>query len=132
MILDSSAVIAVITKEPEYSPILNAMVQADQLGIGAPTLTETGIVLTARLGISGKTLLSRFVQEAELEIIAFTDDHWSIAIDAYFHYGKGRHPAALNFGDCLTYGIAKRSQRPLLCLGNDFAQTDLALGLHIR
>jgi ribonuclease VapC len=88
---------------------------------------ETGIVLVARVGVPGKTLLARFVQEADLAVIPFTLDHWPVAIDAFVRFGKGRHRAALNFGDCLTYAVARLADEPLLCLGNDFAQTDLPL-----
>ena len=101
------------------------MAEAERAAIGAPTLTETGIVLAARLGISGKTLLARFVQESAVGVVPFTDDHWPIAVDAYLRFGKGRHPAALDFGDCLTYAICQVAGEPLLCLGNDFTRTDL-------
>jgi ribonuclease VapC len=97
--------------------------------IGAPTLVETGIVLVARLGVPGKSLLARFVQEAELSVIALTDRHWPVAVDAYLRFGKGRHPAALNFRDCLTYAVSQVADEPLLCVGEDFARTDLPLVL---
>src|SRR5581483_4641869 len=93
--------------------------------VGGPTLAETGIVLTARLGPSGRTLLARFVQETGLVVVPFGDEHWAAAIDAFLRFGKGRHPAALNFGDCLTYAVARLAGEPLLCLGDDFAKTDL-------
>jgi ribonuclease VapC len=62
-----------------------------------------------------------------IEIVPFTDDHYGVAVDAWLRFGKGRHPAALKFGDCLTYAIAKVAMRPLLCTGDDFARTDLRL-----
>ncbi len=127
MILDSSAVIAVLLAEPDHETIVDQLAQAPQVGIGAPTLTECGIVLSARLGALGQTLLGRFVQEAALTIIPFGPDHWVAAIDAYLRFGKGRHPAALNFGDCMSYATAQLANAPLLCLGNDFVQTDLRL-----
>ncbi len=129
MILDSSAIIAVITQEPGYESVLNALSAADQLAVGAPTIVETGIVLSARGGIAGKTLLARFIQEAQIITVPFTGQHWSISVDAYLRFGKGQHPASLNFGDCLTYAVAKLADQPLLCLGLDFAQTDLELVL---
>lgn len=97
--------------------------------MGAPTLVETGMVLVSRAGLVGKTLLARLVDEAEAEIIPLTGQHWTVAVDAYTRYGKGRHPAALNFGDCLTYAAARLSGEPLLCIGQDFPQTDLPLVL---
>ena len=92
-----------------------------------PTLAETGIVLTARIGDRARTLLARFVDEADLVAVPFVDEHWPAAIDAYARFGRGRHPAGLNFGDCLTYATARIAGEPLLCLGDDFAKTDLEL-----
>jgi len=96
-------------------------------GIGAPTLVETGIVLASRLGVAGRTLLARAVDELALVPIPFGEEHWPVALEAYLRFGRGRHPAGLNFGDCLTYAIARLAGEPLLCLGGDFAKTDLAL-----
>lgn len=129
MIIDSSAIIAIITEEPGYGPVLDAVAKAENIGVGAPTLVETGIVLGAKLGIAGKTLLARFAQEKELAVIPLGDSHWPVAVDAFLRFGKGRHPAGLNFGDCLTYSIAHVSDQPLLCIGNDFPETDLELVL---
>ena len=127
MIVDSSAVVAILLKEPGHDALQAQIASADNVGLGAPTLVESSLVLTARLGLVGKSLLARFVQEAEVHVVAFTADHWTIAADAYTRYGKGRHPAALNLGDCLTYAVAKAAGEPLLCKGNDFPATDLPL-----
>lgn len=127
MILDSSAIVAVLLRQPGYEPLLERLAGQEGAGIGAPTLTETGIVMAAKLGLSGRTLLARFLQESRLLTIPFGDDHWSVAVDAFVRFGKGRHQAALNFGDCLTYAVARLADEPLLCLGDDFAQTDLTL-----
>ncbi len=129
MILDSSAIVAVLLRQPGYEPLLERLAGQEGAGIGAPTLTETGIVMAAKLGLSGRTLLARFLQESRLLTIPFGDDHWSVAVDAFVRFGKGRHQAALNFGDCLTYAVARLADEPLLCLGDDFAQTDLVLAL---
>ena len=75
--------------------------------------------------LAGRTLLVRFCDELAIEVIPFTSEHWPLALDAFQRFGKGRHKAALNFGDCLTYAIAHHATRPLLCLGDDFPQTDL-------
>jgi ribonuclease VapC len=128
VIVDSSAIVAILLRETGWEPLVDQLVGAESApGVGAPTLVETGIVLAARLGIPGKTLLARFVQESGLRVVSFTPDHWPVAVDAYLRYGKGRHPAALNFGDCLTYAVSRVASEPLLCLGNDFARTDLPL-----
>jgi ribonuclease VapC len=97
------------------------------MAVGAPTLLETGFVLCGRLGEQGPALLNRFVRQRGMLTVPFTADHWPVALEAFLRYGKGRHPARLNFGDCLTYAVAKLAGEPLLCIGNDFAQTDLPL-----
>jgi ribonuclease VapC len=127
VILDSSAILAVLFKEPGHELLLEHLTENPEPGVGAPTLVESGIVLAARLGASGETLLARFVQAQELTVIAFGEEHWPIAVQAFLSFGKGRHPAALNFGDCLTYAIARLAGEPLLCVGEDFAKTDLEL-----
>jgi ribonuclease VapC len=127
LILDSSAIVAILLREPDHESLLEHLAGAETTAVGASTLTECGIVLSARLGPQGKTLLARFVQESALTVIPFTAEHHSAALDAYLRYGKGRHAAALNFGDCMTYAIAKLAGAPLLCLGGDFTQTDLQL-----
>jgi ribonuclease VapC len=97
--------------------------------VGAPTLAETGIVLAARMGLLARTLLARFVDEAELIVVPFDDEHWQVATDAFLRFGKGLHTAALNFGDCMTYAVARIAGEPLLYVGNDFAKTDIRSAL---
>ena len=127
MILDSSAIVAIMFKEPGYEQLLDAVSNAEQIGIGAPTLVECAIVISARLKQDARGLLSRFLEEAGVTIIPLTDAHYGIAVGAWLKFGKGRHPASLNYGDCLAYAVAKLSGMPLLCVGNDFRQTDILL-----
>jgi ribonuclease VapC len=127
VILDSSAVIAILLKEPGHERLVERLASAEEVGIGAPTVAESSLVLSSRLGHAGKTLLARFLQEAEVEVLPFTAEHWTVAADAFIAYGKGRHKAALNFGDCMTYAVARLAGRPLLCQGDDFPATDLDL-----
>lgn len=127
MIVDSSAILAVIFKEDAYERIVHELATSPATRIGAPTQLETGIVLTARLGPRGKTVLARFLQKNSIETLHFGEAHASVALDAYSRFGKGRHPAALNFGDCCTYAVAYLADEPLLCLGDDFPKTDLLL-----
>lgn len=129
MIVDSSAVIAVLLRQPGHETMFERLSQAPGAGIGAPTLAETGVVLAAKLGVAGRTLLARFLQESGLVVVHFGEEHWSVAVDVFVRFGKGRHPAALNFGDCLTYATARLADEPLLCLGDDFAKTDLSLAV---
>jgi ribonuclease VapC len=127
VIVDSSAVIAILLKQPGSERLRDALAASEQAGIGAPTVVETSMELCARLGRAGKTLLTRFLEEAELEVVQFTAEHWTVAADAFIRYGKGRHRAALNFGDCTTYAVARLAGEPLLCLGDDFPSTDIEL-----
>jgi ribonuclease VapC len=96
-------------------------------GIGAPTLTEVSIVLGSRLGRDPMPLVGRVLQELGIVVIPFSQEHWAEATDAFMRYGKGRHPAGLNYGDCMTYAVAKLTGQPLLAVGDDFPQTDLEL-----
>lgn len=127
MIVDSSAVIAILLAEPDHGVLQEQLTAAEYARIGAPTVVETSLVLAGRLGELGKSLVARFIEEAELEVVDLTAEHWRVAADAFLRYGKGRHPAALNFGDCLTYAVSKLAAEPLLCKGDDFPATDLAI-----
>jgi ribonuclease VapC len=128
LILDSSAVVAILLREPSCDRLTDQLEgPAAAAAIGAPTLAETGIVLAARLGVKAMTILARFLQERELIVIPFDQLHWEEAVTAFIRFGKGRHPAGLNFGDCMTYATAQLAAEPLLCVGEDFAKTDLAL-----
>ncbi|MGH9189146.1 MAG: type II toxin-antitoxin system VapC family toxin [Acidimicrobiales bacterium] len=127
MIVDSSAIVAILLRQPGFEGVLDLVEPATPLGIGAPTLAETGLVLTARLGLPARSLLARFLDESDMAVVPFGRQHWDVAVGAFARFGKGRHRAALNFGDCLTYAIARLADEPLLCLGDDFARTDLAI-----
>jgi ribonuclease VapC len=127
MILDSSAILALLLREPGFETIVDKIAAASSLSIGAPGLTETAIVLENRMGPSGRDVLIHFIHEWRVEVIAFSVSHWQEAATAYRRFGKGRHKASLNFGDCMSFAIAKLSGRPLLCLGEDFKRTDLDL-----
>ncbi|HET9186285.1 MAG TPA: type II toxin-antitoxin system VapC family toxin [Solirubrobacterales bacterium] len=126
MILDSSALIAVIFREKRYERLEETMTAAGELAIGAPTLFETSMVAIGTFEARGRELLQMFLEQWDVEVIPFDNRHWRVAADAFARYGKGRHPAALNFGDCMTYASARLAQMPLLFTGTDFAKTDLA------
>jgi ribonuclease VapC len=125
VILDASALVAILIKEPAAELLMSKLAAAESIGIGAPTLAEAGVVLQAKLRRDPQGMLARFLQEFEAAIIPFGEDHWREAVKAYRLYGKGVHPAGLNFGDCLSYAVAKLSGEELLFTGNDFQQTDL-------
>ena len=127
MILDSSAILAVLFREKGLPRIVEAIVSAPFLAIGAPTLVETGMVAVGSFDLRGRALVSRFLEEHGVEVIPFGEQHWRTAAEAYVRYGKGRHPARLNLGDCMTYATAKVAGAPLLFTGDDFARTDVAI-----
>lgn len=125
MILDASAVIALALREPGYERLMEAIGSARSVGIGAPTLVETSIVLSARLGADARGMLGRFLLEGDIAVVPFTEAHFGTAVQAWLTYGRGRHPAKLNFGDCLAYATARVAGEPLLFTGDDFAVTDV-------
>lgn len=127
MILDTSAIVAVLLGEAEAEQLTQALLRESSLWVGAPTLAEAAVVLQARLGSVGLSDLRGFLVEFDVRVLPFGDDHWRLAASCYARYGRGRHPAGLNFGDCLTYAVSKLAAQPLLCAGADFAQTDLSL-----
>lgn len=139
MILDASALVALILGEPEAERLLSKLSSAadaaespwrkarPSLAIGAPTLVEATLVLSHRLGPVAMSLVERVLGELEVSILPFEERHWRLAIEAGRRFGKGRHPAGLNFGDCMAYASARQAARPLLATGGDFAQTDLVL-----
>lgn len=125
MILDSSAFLAIVFREPGYERLVERLGSAPAAAAGTPTLVETAIVLSARIGPAADGLLERMLDEFDIQEIPFGEIHWREAADAYRRFGKGRHPAALNFGDCLTYATARLTGEPLLYVGEDFARTDV-------
>jgi ribonuclease VapC len=127
VILDSSALVAIVLREPDAEHLLQRMRSASHVAIGAATLLEAGIVLSARLNDDARGLLSRLLQESGIAVVPVSDAHFGVAMDAWLRFGKGRHPAALNFGDCLSYATAVVAGEPLLCVGDDFPRTDCML-----
>jgi ribonuclease VapC len=127
VILDASALIAIALDEPEREMLVAKINAADAIAVGAPTLVEAGIVLSARTGHDASAVLLELLAVAEAVIIEFGQGHWRVAVSAWARFGKGRHPARLNFGDCLAYATAQVAGEPLLAKGNDFARTDIPL-----
>jgi ribonuclease VapC len=127
LILDSSVIVAITLREPGHEELVNKLRSADSLGIGTPSLTEAGMVLASRLGVEPQALLDRFLRDFGVVPVVFGEQHWREALEAFRRFGKGRHPAALNFGDCLSYATAKLADHPLLFVGDDFPKTDIAV-----
>ena len=111
MILDSSAVVALFLKEPGHEVLRRKLVEAVVIGISAATLVETAIVLSARLGRDARGNLARFIEENGVIVIPFTEGHYGTAVTAWLKYGKGRHPAALNFRSTRLTGPPSGSLR---------------------
>ena len=125
MILDSSAILAVLFEEEGNERLVDALEGADVVGIGAPTLIETGIVAVKVFDLHGRSLVAQFLERWNVVVVPFGGRHERAALDAFIRYGKGRHPARLNLGDCMSYATASIAGEPLLFVDNDFAQTDL-------
>ena len=125
MILDSSALVAILFGEPNHLDLVDAILDADRVGVGAPTLVETGLVFMGRLGTKHARAVEALVEELGVSVLPFGAAEWAIAVEAFRRYGRGRHPTALNFGDCLAYATAKTSRDALLYVGGDFAKTDI-------
>ena len=129
MILDSSALLALVFREPGYERLVDALSEAPWVGVGAPTWAETGIVLSSRLGSGSRSTLALLHEELDVAILPFEAAQARAARVAFERFGRGRHPASLNFGDCLTYATARLSGQPLLFVGDDFALTDIESAL---
>lgn len=125
MIIDSSALVAILRTEPGYDRLVLAIAQAERRMLAAPTLLETTMVLVGRWQDQIVDRFAAFLRTASIETIPFTADHAAVARQAFLRYGKGRHPAALNFGDCIAYAAARLEAMPLLFKGDDFRLTDI-------
>lgn len=127
MVIDTSAVLAVFLNEPERKRFLEAMTGAESRLISAANVLETGIVLEARRGEAAGREFDLFLNQAKFEIVPVDAEQVEIARVAWRKYGKGRHRAALNFGDCFAYALAKALDEPLLAAGTDFGLTDIEM-----
>jgi ribonuclease VapC len=125
MVIDSSAIVAIELQELGFERLVDKMGEAEAVLIGVPTMFETAMVLSGRRGRDARPWLRGFLRSVEAEIVPFTEEHLDAAIDVFLRFGRGRHPAKLNFGDCMAYAVAAVAGMPLLYTGNDFAQTDI-------
>lgn len=126
MVIDTSALMAILLDEPEAGSFRLAIEADVTRFLSAASLLEASILIESRRGELGGQLLDLAIQRARLEIVPFDTEQVAVARHAYRTYGKGRHPAALNFGDCIVYALARLTGEPLLFKGEDFARTDLA------
>ncbi len=127
VVVDSSALLAIALQEEDHEAILAVLLGAETRLVSALSVLESSIVVTSRKGIPGHAVLSMMFQELNLEVVALDRQLAALAHDTWLQYGKGRHPAGLNMGDCCSYALARWTGHPLLCKGDDFARTDLEL-----
>ena len=126
MVIDSSAVLAVLKQEHLAARCAAAIASDPVRLMSAASLVEAGIVMQARFGDDGARALDALLRRARIEILPFDAEQALIAGEAFRRFGKGRHPAALNLGNCFAYALAKHQDQALLFTGGDFARTDLA------
>ncbi|MDR3557046.1 MAG: type II toxin-antitoxin system VapC family toxin [Syntrophobacteraceae bacterium] len=125
MVIDSSALIAILLGEPEAELFALAIARAPRRIVSALTALETAIVIGAKKGDRGEHEFELLMDRAKIDIVPLTVEQLEIAKSAWRKYGKGRHPAGLNIGDCCSYALAKFAGEPLLFKGGDFSRTDL-------
>ena len=125
MIVDTSALLAVLQNEPERRAFTEAIEAAESRSLSTGTLLECSMVIEARFGTEGQHSLDLFLTRAGIEAVPFDSNQLRVARHAFRTYGKGRHKAALNFGDCFAYALAKTRDERLLFKGDDFANTDV-------
>jgi ribonuclease VapC len=126
MVIDTSAIIAILFDEPERETFNLKIAAASHRLISAPTLVECSLVVESCKQSLGRAELELFVYTAELIVVPFDQAQAELATVAWRSYGKGRHPARLNLGDCFAYALAKARNQPLLFKGDDFSKTDIA------
>ena len=125
MVIDTSALLAILQDEPERRRFNEAIEMADSRRVSAATFVEVSIVIESRFGAEGLRAFDRFVERAEIEIMPVDVEQARAARDAFVRFGKGRHGAGLNFGDCFSYALARVLGEPLLFKGQDFGLTDI-------
>ena len=127
LVVDTSAAVAIVFGEPGSEELAVHLENALARLMPAAIRVELGIVLEARLWPAGQDIVERFLRDAKIDIVPVDADLAARAMSGWRRYGKGHHPAGLNFGDCFTYALAERTGHPVLCTGNDFAATDIAV-----
>jgi ribonuclease VapC len=126
MVIDTSAIMAILQQEAEAAEFAQRIEAAAVRLVSAATVLEAGLLAQSRRHEAGVSELDNFILRGGFEVVPFDAEQAIIAREAYRRFGKGRHPAGLNFGDCFSYALSRVSGEPLLFKGNDFARTDVA------
>lgn len=129
MIVDTSAVLAILFEESDAEIYARALTRADSCRMSAASFVEAAVVVDTQTKDKGSRQFDAFIRRAGIAIEPVTEEQAHIARQAYADFGKGRHPAGLNFGDCFSYALAKASGEPLLFKGKDFNKTDIVPAL---
>lgn len=124
LVVDTSALVAMAVREQGADRVSDLLREAETAYVSAPTMLELGMVLESRIP-RAVGIAARLLRDAEIDVVPFDEQLAGRAMDAFRRFGKGRHPAALNFGDCCTYALAEERGLPILCVGDDFRRTDL-------
>lgn len=125
MVIDTSALVAILQNEPERRDFTSAIEEAESRVMSVASFVETSMVIESRYGADGRRDLDLLISKARIEFASVDADQAHTAREAFRRYGKGRHSARLNFGDCFAYALAKALDEPLLCKGSDFMLTDI-------
>jgi ribonuclease VapC len=126
MVIDTSALVAILQREPERRRFIEAIEAADRRSMSVATFVEISIVIEARHGAEGLRDLDHFIHRAGIELVAVDIEQGTTARGAFSRFGKGRHLAGLNYGDCFSYALAISRGEPLLFKGDDFLHTGVA------
>ena len=125
MVLDSSVVVAILLEQAGFEAFVERIRASEIVAIGAPTVFECSMVIAARVTQDSRVMVTGMLRQWRVQVVPFTEEHFYAAVEAFLRFGKGRHPAGLNFGDCMSYATAYVSGLPLLFTGKDFARTDI-------
>jgi len=129
MIIDTSALLAILFDEQDAERYARAIAEAETRRVSAATFVEAAIVIEAQTRSGGNLQLDAFFRRAGIAIEVVTEEQAHLARQAFADFGKGRHPAGLNYGDCFSYALAKATGEPLLFKGSDFSRTDLVAAI---
>jgi ribonuclease VapC len=125
MVLDTSAILAILQDEPERRKFNEAIEATETRSLSTASFVECSMILESRYGADGVRDLDLFIAKAQVSLVAVDEEQAHLARRAFRNYGKGRHPAGLNFGDCFSYALSQALNEPLLFKGGDFSQTDV-------